>query len=77
MVPQFQLFFFYYFQEAQNIINLQQVDTPLKGGLNTPMLESNFDGATPRRQVQQTPNMMIATPFRTPGPEGQGIYIFD
>ena len=56
-------------------MNLQQVDTPLKGGLNTPMLASNFDGATPRKQVQQTPNMMIATPYRTPGPEGQGIIL--
>ncbi|XP_066924379.1 cell division cycle 5-related protein-like [Clytia hemisphaerica] len=60
-------------QEAQNILNLQQVDTPLKGGLNTPMYESNFDGATPQRQIQQTPNMMITTPYRTPGPEGQGF----
>lgn len=57
-------------QEAQNILNLQQVDTPLKGGMNTPMYESSFDGATPRQQVQQTPNMMIATPFRTPAGEG-------
>lgn len=53
-------------QEAQNILNLQQVDTPLKGGLNTPMHESSFDGATPKHQVIKTPNMMITTPFRTP-----------
>ena len=58
-------------QEAQNILNLQQVDTPLKGGLNTPMHESNFDGATPQHQVIKTPNLMIATPFRTPA-NGQG-----
>lgn len=54
-------------------MNLQQVDTPLKGGMNTPMYESNFDSATPKHQIQQTPNMMITTPFRTPGAEGQGI----
>ena len=59
-------------QEAQNILNLQQVDTPLKGGLNTPMHESNFDGATPKQQVMKTPNMMIATPFRTPATGEQG-----
>lgn len=58
-------------QEAQNILNLQQVDTPLKGGINTPMYQSSFDGATPKHHVQQTPNMMIATPFRTPAVEGQ------
>ena len=66
------VFIIFVVKEAQNILNLQQVDTPLKGGLNTPMMESNFDGATPKSQIQQTPNMMIATPFRTPGPEGQG-----
>ena len=66
------------FQEAQNILNLQQVDTPLKGGINTPMYESSFDGATPKHQVQQTPNMMIATPFRTPATDGQSNnLIFD
>ena len=36
------------------------------------MYESNFDGATPKHIVQQTPNLMIATPFRTPAVEGQG-----
>ena len=65
-----------YLQEAQNILNLQQVDTPLKGGTNTPMYESNFDGATPKHQVQQTPNMMIATPFRTPAGEGNKVLDF-
>ena len=56
-------------------MNLQQVDTPLKGGLNTPMHESHFDGATPKHHIHQTPNMMITTPFRTPGAEGQGILL--
>lgn len=61
-------------QEAQNILNLQQVDTPLKGGINTPMFQSSFDGATPKHQVVQTPNLMIATPFRTPASDGQGRF---
>jgi pre-mRNA-splicing factor CDC5/CEF1 len=53
---------------------LSNVDTPLKGGLNTPLHESDFSGITPRRQVAQTPNTVLSTPFRTPGatpgPEG-------
>ncbi|XP_028855826.1 cell division cycle 5-like protein [Denticeps clupeoides] len=59
-------------QEAQNLMALTNVDTPLKGGLNTPLHESDFSGVTPQRQVVQTPNTVLATPFRTPshGPEG-------
>jgi len=55
-----------YKQEAQNIMALSNVDTPLKGGLNTPLHESDFTGITPRRQVAQTPNTVLASPFRTP-----------
>ncbi|XP_041105804.1 cell division cycle 5-like protein [Polyodon spathula] len=53
-------------QEAQNLMALSNVDTPLKGGLNTPLHESDFSGVTPQRQVVQTPNTVLATPFRTP-----------
>jgi len=61
-------------QEAQNIMALSNVDTPLKGGLNTPLHESDFTGITPRRQVAQTPNTVLASPFRTPAatPGGEG-----
>jgi len=61
-------------QEAQNIMALSNVDTPLKGGLNTPLHESDFTGITPRRQVSQTPNTVLASPFRTPAatPAGEG-----
>lgn len=52
--------------EAQNIMALTNVDTPLKGGLNTPLHESDFSGVTPKRDVVATPNNLIATPFRTP-----------
>ena len=59
-------------KEAQNILALNQVDTPLKGGMNTPLLESSFEGVTPKRSDVKTPNMMLGTPFRTPQNEGQG-----
>ena len=52
-------------QEAQNIMALTNVDTPLKGGLNTPLHESDFSGVTPKHHVTATPNTML-TPFRTP-----------
>ncbi|CAG6016432.1 unnamed protein product [Menidia menidia] len=58
-------------QEAQNLMALTNIDTPLKGGLNTPLHESDFSGVTPQRQTVQTPNTVLTTPFRTPGP-GQG-----
>jgi len=51
---------------------LSNVDTPLKGGMNTPMKQSDFEGVTPRHQAIQTPNMMLATPYRTPQGEGGG-----
>lgn len=53
-------------QEAQNLMALTNVDTPLKGGLNTPLHESDFSGVTPQRQVVQTPNTVLSTPFRYP-----------
>lgn len=53
-------------QEAQNLMALTNIDTPLKGGLNTPLHQSDFSGANPQRQQVQTPNTVITTPFRTP-----------
>ncbi|KAL1417164.1 hypothetical protein MTO96_000647 [Rhipicephalus appendiculatus] len=55
-------------QEAQNIMALTNVDTPLKGGLNTPLHETDLGGpATPKKAgAAQTPNSLIVTPFRTP-----------
>ncbi|MBN3318538.1 CDC5L protein, partial [Atractosteus spatula] len=60
-------------QEAQNLMALTNVDTPLKGGLNTPLHESDFSGVTPQRQVVQTPNTVLATPFRTPSHGSEGL----
>jgi len=56
---------------------LSNVDTPLKGGLNTPLHESDFTGITPQRQVAQTPNTVLASPFRTPAatPAGEGTIL--
>lgn len=59
-------------QEAQNILALSNVDTPLKGGINTPLKESNFEGVTPKHQAMQTPNMMLTTPYRTPQGDSGG-----
>ena len=50
---------------------LTNVDTPLKGGLNTPLHASDFSGVTPKHGVAQTPNMVLGTPLRTPGHELQ------
>ena len=51
---------------------LSLVDTPLKGGLNTPLLQSDFSGVTPKHQTAQTPNTVLGTPIRTPGMESNG-----
>ncbi|RNA45152.1 cell division cycle 5 [Brachionus plicatilis] len=52
--------------ESQNLLALQLSDTPLKGGQNAPLVETNI-GATPTQQTKlQTPNTMFQTPFRTP-----------
>ncbi len=64
--------FVHVYQEAQNIMALTNVDTPLKGGLNTPLHESDFSGITPKHQTAATPNTVLSTPFRTPGREGEG-----
>lgn len=60
-------------QEAQNIMALSNVDTPLKGGLNTPLHQSDFSGVTPQRQVAATPNTVLGTPARTPGHPESGM----
>lgn len=52
---------------------LTNVDTPLKGGLNTPLHDSDFSGVTPQRHVMSTPNTVLGTPMRTPGRPDTGI----
>ncbi|XP_026681581.1 cell division cycle 5-like protein isoform X2 [Diaphorina citri] len=50
-------------QEAQNMMALTHVDTPLKGGLNTPLLAPDFSGVTPSKDHLATPNTVLTTPF--------------
>lgn len=67
-------------REAQDILALQQVQTPLKGGENTQLYgESDFRGVTPATpSVMTTPNTLLPsqimglTPFRTPGGPNDG-----
>ncbi len=58
-------------QEAQNIMALTNVDTPLKGGSNVELNENggDFSGVTPSGKALATPNTVLTTPFRTK--EGQ------
>ncbi|KAL7029384.1 hypothetical protein ACKWTF_006218 [Chironomus riparius] len=52
-------------QEAQNVMALTHVETPLKGGQNTPLTSTDFSGSLPQTISIATPNTVIATPFRT------------
>lgn len=52
-------------QEAQNVMALTHTETPLKGGMNTPLTSTDFSGALPQAVAMATPNTVIATPFRT------------
>lgn len=57
-------------QEAQNMMALTHVDTPLKGGLNTPLHNPDFSGVMPQTQAISTPNNVLATPFRSTRNDG-------
>lgn len=49
---------------------LTHVDTPLKGGLNTPLHNPDFSGVVPQAQSVATPNTVLATPFRSARSDG-------
>ncbi|RWS30218.1 Myb transforming protein-like protein [Leptotrombidium deliense] len=51
--------------EAQNLMALSNVETPLKGGTNTPLHDLQTDTGT-KTPVSATPNNLIVTPFRSP-----------
>lgn len=54
--------------EAQNLIALNNVDTPLLGGANVPLMDvPELSAATPAGLLgpSATPNPLIATPFRS------------
>uniref|UniRef100_A0A1I7W7P1 Uncharacterized protein n=1 Tax=Heterorhabditis bacteriophora TaxID=37862 RepID=A0A1I7W7P1_HETBA len=59
--------------ELQNIIALQNVDTPLKGGLNTPLHEVDFRGVLPTPQITATPNTVLNAVASTPASTFGGI----
>lgn len=52
-------------QEAQAIMALTHVETPLKGGLNTPLHDTNFSSTLPTSTAIATPNTVLVTPFRS------------
>ncbi|XP_055306572.1 cell division cycle 5-like protein [Sitodiplosis mosellana] len=51
--------------EAQTIMALTHVETPLKGGVNTPLHKTDFSAIMPKSQVPTTPNTLLVTPFRS------------
>uniref|UniRef100_A0A069DXG0 Putative mrna splicing protein cdc5 myb superfamily n=1 Tax=Panstrongylus megistus TaxID=65343 RepID=A0A069DXG0_9HEMI len=57
-------------QEAQNMMALSHVDTPLKGGLNTPLYNPDFN-LHPQKEDITTPNTVLTTPFSNRTQEGR------
>ncbi|CRK87522.1 CLUMA_CG001323, isoform A [Clunio marinus] len=57
-------------QEAQNVMALVHTETPLKGGVNTPLTQTDFSGSLPQSLAVATPNTVIATPFRSARGDG-------
>lgn len=51
--------------EAQAIMALTHVETPLKGGINTPLHNTDFSGTLPQANAAATPNTVLSTPFRS------------
>ena len=50
--------------EARDLMALTNVNTPLLGGQNTPLISQTFDRSG--KQVISTPNTVLGTPFNTP-----------
>uniref|UniRef100_A0A9J2PCJ1 Cell division cycle 5-like protein n=1 Tax=Ascaris lumbricoides TaxID=6252 RepID=A0A9J2PCJ1_ASCLU len=57
-------------KEAENLLALHNVQTPLKGGINTPLHDLNLQSALPQSHIVTTPNTVLsavgATPRSTP-----------
>ncbi|KAK0178937.1 hypothetical protein PV327_007775 [Microctonus hyperodae] len=64
-------------QEAQNAMALTHIDTPLKGGLNTPLLNADFNSVVPSANAITTPNTVLATPFRSQRSDGTPLNTFN
>lgn len=54
--------------EAANLVALSHSQTPLVGGQNQQLHQSDFSGATPRNRPAATPNVLLTpVPNKTPG----------
>uniref|UniRef100_A0A915E2Q7 Cell division cycle 5-like protein n=1 Tax=Ditylenchus dipsaci TaxID=166011 RepID=A0A915E2Q7_9BILA len=51
---------------ADDLLALTNVETPLKGGLNTPLHSMDFSGPSSARQTVATPNTVLAAVAATP-----------
>lgn len=45
-------------KEARNVLALQNVQTPLEGGINQPLNDPDFSGLTPKPKIPVTPNVL-------------------
>ncbi|VDN03443.1 unnamed protein product [Thelazia callipaeda] len=53
-------------KEAENLLALQNVPTPLKGGVNTPLHDLNLHSSQPRDRFVATPNTVLSQMAATP-----------
>ncbi|TKR93366.1 hypothetical protein L596_007838 [Steinernema carpocapsae] len=53
-------------EEAEILLALQNVETPLKGGLNTPLHDLHLNSVLPQKQVVATPNTVLTAVGATP-----------
>jgi pre-mRNA-splicing factor CDC5/CEF1 len=53
-------------QEAQTLLALRDVETPLKGGANTPLYATHFNAATPLNNTNSATHPLMLSPFSTP-----------
>ncbi|KAF8366135.1 cdc-5L [Pristionchus pacificus] len=58
-------------QEAQTILALQNVQTPLIGGMNTPLMNTDFSGVLPTPSTLATPNTVLGAVAATPSAVGR------
>ncbi|XP_015189344.1 PREDICTED: cell division cycle 5-like protein isoform X1 [Polistes dominula] len=63
--------------EAQNVMALTHVDTPLKGGINTPLNNTDFSGVVSVTPAIATPNTILATPFHSRRNDGTPMNSFN
>uniref|UniRef100_F1KY12 Cell division cycle 5-related protein n=1 Tax=Ascaris suum TaxID=6253 RepID=F1KY12_ASCSU len=53
-------------KEAENLLALHNVQTPLKGGINTPLHDLNLQSALPQSHIVTTPNTVLSAVGATP-----------